>query len=203
MRKMKSKLLLKKHIVTALNHCERSVSAQALLYSITDSNSYNQNLVLSTKKIGSACGELVREGLAIKEYKIPNYDYGFYSLTSNWIRWTEEWIKSKIPFKFPEVKVKMEFENKPNILSGKTRIEKRRNKVKVIVTIYISKNLLGKKNIQFAIKSIMVHEFCHIVNPKNPDSVMQKCFPIIFRVWDKTQKAKALECSMEIKKVKK
>lgn len=198
---MSSKDTLKQIILNILLEEETSLSASALLFRLKDVP--NNNLGgLTSKKIGSACGEMVREGLIIKEYKIHNHDYGFYSLTSVWMKRTEKWIRSKIPFQLPNAKVKLKVEKKDDVLDGITRIEKRGSNIVITVRIHISKNLLRKKNIQFAIKCVMIHEFCHIASPFNPDSVMTKYFPQVWKVWSKIQEQKELECSMEIKEMK-
>ena len=194
---------LKQQILKVLERSSHPITASTILVELKyDGN--NQNLVLSSKKIGSACGELTREGKLIKEYKIPNQLYGFYSLTSVWLKQTEKWIRTKIPLQFPDVKVRMEIVEEPNmLLDGRTRIKKKMNvsTYDIDVRIRVSKNLLRKKNISSAIKMIIVHELCHVVSPKNPDLVMKRYFPLIWSVWSKAQNEKALECSYELKKL--
>jgi len=197
---MKTKSLLKKHILTSLSNCEWFVSSQALLYSITNSDSYNQNLVLSTKKIGSACGELVRKGKLIKKVLLSGV--ALYILTGVWLKKTADDIKEKIPFDFPEVKVKIVKRKKDNILEGQTRIEKRHEKLTITITIYVSYNLFARKNIYQAIRMVLIHEFSHVISPFHPDEVMKAYFPEVFKVWKKVEELEGLKCSAEIKEIK-
>lgn len=119
-----------------------------------------------------------------------------------WLKRTADEIKKKIPFNFPEVEIKIGEKEEDNILSGKTRIEKRHGKLTVTVTIYISQNLFARKNIRQAVKMVLIHELCHVVNPFHPDEVMKAYFPEVFKVWKKVEGIKALECSVEIKEMK-
>lgn len=108
------------------------------------------------------------------------------------------WMRGKVPFEVMSIETRMKVEEQDNILSGKTRIEKKSDKLHATITLFISKNLFKRKNIQQGIKCIMVHEFCHTINLKNPNSVMQKYFPTVWIIWDKAQRERALECSWEI-----
>lgn len=174
---------------------EDSLSAPSLLLEI-NKKFPNKSLILTSKGVGSICGELVREGFLMKEWKIPNHENGFYSLTSVWLKKTENWIKNKFAFSLPETIVSMEIIKRGVILDGHTTITKEDNIIKAIITIHVSESVLGKKNIQQGIKLVLIHEFCHIISPFEPDSIMKKFFPIEFEIWSKAREA--LECGAEI-----
>ena len=109
-------------------------------------------------------------------------------------------IKNKLEIKvaFTEnIMTKMQIEEDDNILSGKTTIKIKDNKPEVIVTIFVSKNILKKKNIKQGIRLVLIHEFCHLVDLENPDLVMKKYFPEEFKIWRKAQDIKALKCEVK------
>ena len=177
-----SKENLKQQIIKMLERQTYSVSASTILFELKNCVN-NQNL--TSRKIGAVCGELVREGKLIKEYKVPNQFYGFYSLTSIWLKQTEKWIRNKIPFQLPDAKVELEIVSDDNVLDGRTRIEKQTNLLAITIRIRISKNLLKNPNIYQAVKMILIHEFSHVVSPSNPDLIMKRYFPKEFEVWEK------------------
>lgn len=179
--------VLKQEILDLLES-NSPLSASAILLRL---KGFNQNLSLTAKKVGSSCGEMVREGLLIKEHRIPNHYYGFYTPMTVWMEKLITWIKDKIPFELPHIETEIVVEKKNNILSGRTRF----SVGKITITLFISKNILAKRNIAQGIKCVIVHEFCHVVNLHNPDLVMQTYFPEILVIWDKAQKIKAIECS--------
>lgn len=113
-----------------------------------------------------------------------------------WLGKVAEWIKGKLP-NIPPTEVEMTILDEDNILSGKTRIEKKHD-IKVKITIFISKNVLRRKNIQQAIKAVLIHEFCHVVSPLYPDKAMERYFPQIWEVWKKAQESEALNCDVRI-----
>ena len=80
-----------------------------------------------------------------------------------WLQKNTEWIKGKLPV-IPSTEVEMKILDEENTLSGRTRIEKKKD-VRVKITIFVSKNVLTRKNIQQAIKAVLIHEFCHVVSP--------------------------------------
>jgi len=124
-----------------------------------------------------------------------------FSLDNKYLDSISEKIKDKIHFAFPNIQYKFSFKDKPNILYGRTKIEKK-DKVKAIITIHISKNLLSRANIKNAVKIILAHELCHVVNPFNPDVVMQTYLPEIWCIWEKLEKEKAIECYAKVTEVK-
>lgn len=110
-----------------------------------------------------------------------------------------EWIRRQIPLKLPEnIELRKELHKEDNVLFGHTKIQKVENQIKITITLHISNSLLERKGIQEGIKIILVHEFCHVVNPFHPDKIMKLYFPKIWLVWSKVQKAKALECDVKI-----
>ena len=115
-----------------------------------------------------------------------------------------EWIKSQIPLKLPEnIKLRRELHKEDNVLFGHTKLSKLQNQIKVIITLHISNNLLERKGIREGIKIILVHEFCHVVNPFHPDEVMKIYFPQIWIVWQKCKEKKGLECDAKITRFQK
>ena len=113
-----------------------------------------------------------------------------------WLKKNAELIRGKLPT-IPPTEVEMRILNEDNILSGRTRIENKRD-VKVKITIFVSKNVLKRKNIQQAIKAVLIHEFCHVVSPLDPDKVMETYFPRVWEAWRKAQDSKALNCDIRI-----
>jgi len=113
-----------------------------------------------------------------------------------WLQNNAEWIKAELPA-IPSTEVEMKIIDEDNVISGRTRIEKKQD-VKVKITIFISKNVLTRKNIQQAIKAVLIHEFCHIVSPLYPDKAMEIHFPEIWEVWGKAQKSEELNCNILI-----
>ena len=123
-------------------------------------------------------------------------------LSSNWINRTVEWIKSQLEdeMAFPEnIITGIQVEEKNNILSGKTTIRAKDNKPEITITIFVSNNVLKKKNIEQGIKLVLIHEFCHLVDLENPDQIMRENFPEEYAMWKKAQDAQALECGVEVK----
>jgi len=113
-----------------------------------------------------------------------------------WLRENAEWIKGRLP-PIPPTEIETKILDEDNILSGRTRIEKKQD-VKVKITIFVSKNVLARKNIQQAIKAVLIHEFCHVVYPPHPDKAMERYFPQVWKVWSKAQKSEALNCDIRI-----
>lgn len=113
-----------------------------------------------------------------------------------WLQENAEWIKGKLPT-IPHTEIEMKILDEDSVLSGRTRIEKRQD-VKVKITIFVSKNVLTRKNIQPAIKAVLIHEFCHVVSPLYPDKAMEIHFPQVWRVWKKAQESESLACDVRI-----
>ena len=115
-----------------------------------------------------------------------------------------EWIKNQIPLKLPEnIELRKELHKEDDVLFGHTKLQKIKNEVKVTVTLHISNNLLERKGIQEGMKIVLVHEFCHIINPFHPDEVMKIYFPQIWTIWQKCKEKKAIECDAKITEVSK
>jgi len=114
-----------------------------------------------------------------------------------------DYIKSKLSkvWILP-TSVEIVIEDKPNVLEGKTTIQKHKGDItaRATITIFLSRNLVRRKNIRQAIKLVLIHEYCHVVNPINPDFVMQMYFPKEYKIWKKAQDARSLDCSVEFRK---
>lgn len=110
-----------------------------------------------------------------------------------------EWIKTRISLDFPETRIKLEVEKEDNRLSGHTIIKKVKDEIVVLITLHVSENLFERKGIKQATKLILIHEFCHVVSPANPDSIMEKYFPKEFEIWQMAKEQNGLKCSHEYK----
>ena len=122
-------------------------------------------------------------------------------INKNWLKQRAEEIKARIPFVFPQIDYQVQIEEEEGVLSGRTRLEKKKE-VNVIITVFMSRNLLERPNLEPATKLILIHELCHVVSPFNPDAVMKKYFPKEFGTWLKLENLKAIQCQAEIKELK-
>jgi len=123
-------------------------------------------------------------------------------MNEDWLKQRAEEIKARIPFAFPQINYQVQIEEKEGVLSGRTRLEKKNDEVNVTITVFMSRNLLERPNLEPAIELILIHELCHVVSPFNPNAVMEKYFPKEFEVWSKIEKLKAIQCQTEIKEFK-
>ena len=123
-------------------------------------------------------------------------------MSNKFLNQTSTWIQTQIPFDLPKnIKLKQELHKEENVFYGHTKMQKIRNQIKITITIHISNSLLKRKGIQEATKKILVHEFCHVLNPFHPDKVMKLYFPDIWNIWEQCQKVKALECDTQITEI--
>lgn len=112
-------------------------------------------------------------------------------------------VKEDLPKISPEIVYGYKVEDRTDILNGKTRITVENGEPVITVHIQISKNLFEKKGIGNAIRMVLAHELCHIVNPFRPNTIMEKYLPKLWKVWKVLEEKKALECSAEVKEMKK
>ena len=113
-----------------------------------------------------------------------------------WLQKNADLIKHEFP-SMPNSEIEIRILDEDNILSGKTRIEKKQD-LKVKITIFVSKNVLKRKNIKQGIKAVLIHEFCHIVSPLDPDKVMEIYFPQVWEAWRRAQESEALNCDVRV-----
>jgi len=114
---------------------------------------------------------------------------------------TAEWVKGRLP-PVPESTVEMKVLDEDNVLTENARIDKVGDVLAAKIMIFVSKNLLSRSGAEVAVKAVLVHEFCHLVHPFNPDKVTKKHFPSIWKTWRKAQRANALECDASIERIK-
>ena len=130
-------------------------------------------------------------------------------LTKEWMKQNAELIKARIPVVFPNIEYNPVVLDKPDILEGHAHMEKLTKAsevkgkpieipIKIMIMITVSRNLLELKSIEWGIKTVFIHEICHVVNPKDPDSVMKLYFPAEWEVWSVMMEKKILKCSYEM-----
>lgn len=109
-----------------------------------------------------------------------------------------EGVKQRLPFSFPDISYRFAVTEAPNILSGHTKMEKDKDKIKISVIIHISEELFSRPNIENGINLTLAHELCHVVDPFNPDAVMERHLPEMWFVWKKLKTLKAVECDAKL-----
>jgi hypothetical protein len=102
-------------------------------------------------------------------------------------------IKEKLPLK-DNPPLFLHITEQKDVLSGRTL----KRGGSTLIFIILSREALGRKALLQAIKLVLIHEYCHVINTFHPDKVMAKYFPEEYKTWKKIEASGAGVCNNEV-----